>query len=490
MMSTPCIDLRTFLAQLEINNALKRITLPIDPRLEITEICYRTLQKQGPALLFTQPKNHSIPVLGNLFGTTERITMALGVDGLSGLRTLGEMLASMRNPEFPQQLADVPAKLAQYKNLLHAAPKTLSCAPCQEVMIDKEAIDLSAYPIQTCWPNDAGPLITFGLVITKGPYHARHNIAIYRQQVIGRNKVIMRWLAHRGGALDFFEWQKAYPNEKFPIAVVIGADPVTMLAAVTPIPNTLSEFTFAGLLRGARSEIIKCQLHDLYVPARAEIVLEGFIYPGETALEGPFGDHTGYYNCQDSFPVFTIEKITHRQNPIYHSTYMGKPMDEPAVLGAAFNEMLIPLLQKQFPEIVDFYLPPEACSYRFAVVTIKKRYPGHAKRIMFGVWSFLMQFNYIKFILILDDDVNARDWKEVLWAWSTRMDPVRDTILIENTPIDYLDFASPVAHLGGKIGFDATHKWSAETHRQWGKVIKQNDEIKKRVDKIWQQLGI
>jgi 4-hydroxy-3-polyprenylbenzoate decarboxylase len=375
--------------------------------------------------------------------------------------------------------------------LLHVVPRVVHDAPCQKNVIEGDEVDLSRLPIQTCWPEDAGRLISFGLVITKGPYKERQNIGIYRQQVIGKNRVIMRWLHHRGGAIDFREWKEANPGKRFPVAVVIGADPATLLAAVTPIPDTLSEFQFAGLLRGARSEVVSCGHAALHVPASAEFVLEGFVEPEEEALEGPFGDHTGYYNSQEKFPVLTIERITHRDRPVYHSAYMGRsPYDEPSVLAMALNEVFIPLLQKQFPEIVDFYLPPEGCSYRVACVSIKKRYAGHAKRIMFGVWSYLRQFTYTKFVIVTDDDINVRDWKEVIWAMTTRMDPVRDTLLVENTPIDYLDFASPVSGLGGKMGLDATNKWPGETTRPWGRPIVMNEEVKKRVDEMWRGLGI
>jgi 4-hydroxy-3-polyprenylbenzoate decarboxylase len=358
------------------------------------------------------------------------------------------------------------------------------------VVLEGSNVDLSQIPIQTCWPEDAAPLITWGLVVTKGPYKERQNMGIYRQQVLGPNQVIMRWLAHRGGALDFQAWQQTHPGELFPIAVALGADPATILSAVTPIPDTLSEYAFAGLLRGSKTELVRCLGSELQIPASAEIVLEGYLKPGENANEGPFGDHTGYYNEIERFPVFTIERLTHRRNPIYHSTYTGRPPDEPAILGLALNEVFIPILQKQFPEIIDFYLPPEGCSYRMAVVTIKKQYPGHAKRVMLGIWSFLRQFMYTKFVIVTDDDINARDWKDVIWAMTTRMDPARDCVIIENTPIDYLDFASPVSGLGSKIGFDATHKWKGETQREWGRPIAMDDAIKQRVDKMWDHLGL
>lgn len=483
-------DLRDFIAQLERLGELKRITLSVDPYLEMTEICDRTLRAGGPALLFENPKGSRIPVLANLFGTPRRVALGMGQDSVEALREVGTLLAYLKEPEPPKGWRDAWDKLPVLKQVLNMAPKVVSKAPCQENIIEADAVDLSKLPIQTCWPGDAGPLITWALVVTKGPYKERQNLGIYRQQVLTRNKVIMRWLAHRGGALDFRDWQIAHPGERFPVAVALGADPATILGAVTPVPDTLSEYAFAGLLRGAKTELVKCLSNDLQVPASAEFVLEGYIEPGEEALEGPFGDHTGYYNEVEKFPVFTIERITHRNDPIYHSTYTGRPPDEPAVLGVALNEVFVPLLQRQFPEISDFYLPPEGCSYRLAVVSMKKQYPGHAKRVMFGVWSFLRQFMYTKFVIVTDDDVNIRDWKDVIWAMTTRMDPARDTTVIENTPIDYLDFASPVSGLGSKIGFDATNKWPGETAREWGKPIAMSAEVKQRVDEIWQALGI
>jgi 4-hydroxy-3-polyprenylbenzoate decarboxylase len=484
------VDLRDFLAQLEARGELKRIAQEIDPHLEMTEICDRTLKQGGPALLFEKPKGHSIPVLGNLFGTPERVARALGQESVAALRDVGQLLAFLKEPEPPKSVKDLWDKLPQFKQVLNMPAKVVKVAPCQQVVLDGADVDLSKFPIQTCWPDDAGPLITWGLTVTKGPRKERQNLGIYRQQVIGRNQVIMRWLAHRGGALDYRDWQQAHPGQPFPVAVALGADPATILGAVTPVPDTLSEYAFAGLLRGAKTEVVKCLSHDLQVPATSEIVLEGFLYPGEEADEGPFGDHTGYYNEVERFPVFTIERITHRKNPIYHSTYTGRPPDEPAVLGVALNEVFVPLLQKQFPEITDFYLPPEGCSYRVACVSMKKQYPGHAKRVMFGVWSFLRQFMYTKFVIVTDDDVNVRDWQDVIWAISTRMDPARDCTIIENTPIDYLDFASPVSGLGSKIGFDATNKWPGETQREWGRPIAMTAEVKVRVDALWAELGI
>ncbi|WP_374567530.1 4-hydroxy-3-polyprenylbenzoate decarboxylase [Nitrosomonas sp.] len=483
-------DLRDFLAQLEAMGELKRIVTAVDPALEMTEICDRVLKSQGPALLFEHPKGHAIPVLGNLFGTPKRVALGMGQESVEALRDVGKLLAYLKEPDPPKGLRDAWEKLPVLKQVLNMAPKELSNAPCQEIVWEGSDVDLGKLPVQTCWPGDVAPLITWGLTVTRGPNKTRQNLGIYRQQVIGPNKVIMRWLAHRGGALDFREFCLLNPGMPYPVAVALGADPATILGAVTPVPDTLSEYQFAGLLRGAKTEVVKCIGNDLQVPASAEIVLEGVIHPGETALEGPYGDHTGYYNEQETFPVLTIDRITMRRNPIYHSTYTGKPPDEPAILGVALNEVFVPLLQKQFPEITDFYLPPEGCSYRMAVVSMKKQYAGHSKRVMFGIWSFLRQFMYTKFIIVTDDDINVRDWKEVIWAITTRVDPVRDTLLVENTPIDYLDFASPISGLGGKMGLDATHKFPGETSREWGTPIMMNDEVKKRVDAMWQDLGL
>ena len=483
-------DLREFIDTLEQRGELKRIQTPVNPVLEMTEICDRVLKAGGPALLFEHPVGHTIPVLTNLFGTPQRVALGMGKTDVAALREVGQLLAFLRAPEPPRGLKELWEKWPVFKQVLNMPARELNHAPCQDIVWEGQAVDLARLPIQTCWPGDAGPLITWGLVITRGPHQRRQNLGIYRQQVIGRNKLIMRWLAHRGGALDFREFQQQHPGQPFPIAVALGADPATILAAVTPVPDALSEYQFAGLLRGARSEVVKCLGNDLQVPASAEIVLEGVLNPGETAPEGPFGDHTGYYNEIDHFPVFTVERITMRRNPIYHSTYTGKPPDEPAVLGVALNEVFVPLLQKQFPEIVDFYLPPEGCSYRLAVVSIKKSYPGHAKRMMFGIWSYLRQFMYTKFILVVDDDINIREWKDVIWAMTTRMDPVRDTLLVENTPIDYLDFASPVSGLGGKMGLDATNKWPGETNREWGSPIVMTDAVKQRIDDMWTALGL
>jgi 4-hydroxy-3-polyprenylbenzoate decarboxylase len=483
-------DLRGFLERLETLGELKRVGVEVDPCLEITEICDRVLKAGGPALLFARPKGHSVPVLANLFGTPRRVALGMGRESVVELRELGELLASLKEPEPPKGLRDAWERLPLVKQLWAMEPRTVRNAPCQERVHEGAAVDLASLPIQTCWPGDAGPLITWGLTVTRGPQKHRQNLGIYRQQVIGRNKVIMRWLAQRGGALDYRDHTLVQPREPFPVAVALGADPATMLGAVTPVPDTLSEYQFAGLLRGGKTEIVKATLHDLYVPATAEIVLEGHIHPGETANEGPFGDHTGYYNEQQHFPVFTVERMTSRHDPIYHSTYTGKPPDEPAVLGVALNEIFVPLLVKQFPEIVDFYLPPEGCSYRIACVSMKKQNPGHAKRVMFGIWSFLRQFMYTKFIIVTDEDVNVRDWKEVIWALTTRVDPRRDTLIADATPIDYLDFASPVAGLGSKMGIDATNKWPEETLRQWGTPIAMSAEVKARVDALWVELGL
>jgi len=483
-------DLRDFIAQLESMGELKRIRVEVDTRFEMTEICDRVLRAGGPAILFENPKGHSVPVLANLFGTPRRVALGMGEESVSALREVGKLLAYLKEPEPPKGLKDAWDKLPILKQVMNMSPKVSSSAPCQEIVWEGKDVDLSRLPIQHCWPGDVAPLITWGLTVTRGPTKTRQNLGIYRQQVIGRNKVIMRWLAHRGGALDFRDHCLANPGQPFPVAVALGADPATILAAVTPVPDSLSEYQFAGLLRGAKTELVKCLHADLQVPASAEIVLEGFIDPNETALEGPYGDHTGYYNEQSTFPVFTIERITMRKSPIYHSTYTGKPPDEPAMLGVALNEVFVPLLQKQFPEIVDFYLPPEGCSYRLATVSIRKQYPGHAKRVMFGIWSFLRQFMYTKFIIVVDDDVNIRDWKEVIWAMTTRVDAARDTLIAENTPIDYLDFASPVAGLGSKMGLDATNKWPGETSREWGTPIVMDAAVKQRVDAMWQDLGL
>jgi 4-hydroxy-3-polyprenylbenzoate decarboxylase len=483
-------DLRDFIAQLEAQGELKRISCEINPDLEMTEICDRVLKAAGPAILFENPKGYRMPVLGNLFGTPERVALGMGQDSVQALREVGKLLAYLKEPDPPKGLKDAWSKLPVLKQVLHMAPKVVSSAVCQEIVWEGGEIDLGKLPIQTCWPGDIGPLITWGLTVTKGPNKSRQNLGIYRQQIIAPNKVIMRWLAHRGGALDFRDFCMANPGQPYPVAVALGADPATILGAVTPVPDSLGEYQFAGLLRGSKTEVVKCLGCDLQVPASAEIVLEGVIYPEETALEGPYGDHTGYYNEQETFPVLTVERMTMRRDPIYHSTYTGKPPDEPAILGVALNEVFTPLLQKQFPEIIDFYLPPEGCSYRMAVISMKKQYAGHAKRVMFGVWSFLRQFMYTKFIIVTDDDVAIRDWKEVIWAITTRVDPARDTLIVENTPIDYLDFASPISGLGGKMGLDATNKWPGETTREWGTPITMDAAVKLHVDEIWDDLGL
>ena len=482
-------DLRDFIDLLEKRGELKRISTEVDPYLEITEICDRTLRSNGPALLFENPKN-SIPMLANLFGTPRRVALAMGQEDLEGLREVGRLLALLKEPSPPKGWKDLLQNLPNYRQVLNIKPNVKRSASFQEVIIDEDDIDLASLPIQTCWPGDAGPLVTWPLVITRGPNQDRQNLGIYRMQLIGRNRLIMRWLSHRGGALDFRDWQAAHPGIPFPISIAIGADPATTLATVTPIPDTLSEYAFAGLLRGEKTDVVACQTNDLQVPASAEIILEGVIEPNDMADEGPFGDHTGYYNEVEKFPVFTVKKLMRRKDAIYHSTYTGRPPDEPSVLGVALNEVFVPLLQKQYPEIVDFYLPPEGCSYRMAVISMKKQYPGHAKRVMMGAWSFLRQFMYTKFVIVTDDDVNVRDWNDVIWAITTRVDPTRDTVLIDNTPIDYLDFASPVSGLGSKMGIDATSKWPGETNREWGRPIEMDKTIKNRVDSLWKELNI
>ena len=488
-------DLRDFIDTLEACGELVRIKAEVDPNLEMTEIADRTLRGGGPALLFENPKGYDSPVLANLFGTTRRVAMGMGAEDLTALREIGEVLAYLRQPDPPKGMRDLVDKAPLLKKVLSMGPKVVRNPPCQYHVKEGDDVNLYQMPIQTCWPGDAGPLVTWPLVITRGPDKERQNLGIYRMQLIGRNKLIMRWLSHRGGALDFRAWQQKNPGKPYPVAVALGADPATTLGAVTPVPDTLSEYAFAGLLRGGKTELAECYTplcreHGLQVPATSEYILEGYIAPDEMADEGPFGDHTGYYNEVDRFPVFTVEAITYRENPIYHSTYTGRPPDEPAILGVALNEVFIPILQKQFPEIVDFYLPPEGCSYRLAVVTMRKEYPGHAKRVMLGVWSFLRQFMYTKFVIVTDDDVDARDWQDVIWAMTTRMDPERDSVFVDNTPIDYLDFASPVSGLGSKVGFDATNKWPGETDREWGSPITMDEAVKEKVDSLWEELGI
>ena len=483
-------NFRNFLDYLEQQGELKRISYPVNPYLEMTEIADRVLRSQGPALLFENPVGYKIPVLCNLFGTAKRVAMAMGREDTTQLREIGELLAFLREPEPPKGIRQFFNVLPKYKQVLNMPVKHRSSAPCQELIFKDDEVDLTQLPIMHCWPGDVAPLVTWGLTVTKGPHKERQNIGVYRLQLLGKNKLIMRWLSHRGGALDFAEWQKSHPNENFPVSIAIGADPATILSAVTPVPDTLSEYAFAGLLRNSRTEVVKSLSNELEVPATAEIILEGYINPNELAAEGPYGDHTGYYNEVEKFAVFTVTHLTRRKDAIYHSTYTGRPPDEPAVMGLALNEVFIPILQKQFPEIVDFYLPPEGCSYRIAIVTIKKQYPGHAKRVMMGVWSYLRQFMYTKFIIICDDDINARDWKDVMWAISTRMDPHRDTTFVDNTPIDYLDFASPVSGLGSKMGLDATNKWQGETNREWGSIITKDEKVIAHVDEIWHELGL
>ena len=483
-------DLREFIAFLEQRGELVRIKQEVDPNLEMTEISDRTLRAKGPALLFENPKGYDTPVLCNLFGTPDRVAMGMGQESVSALRDVGTLLAFLKEPEPPKGLRDLWEKRHDFKQVLNMPVKQIKNPACQEVVIEGDDVDLDKLPIQTCWPGDKAPLVTWALAVTRGPEKERQNLGIYRMQKIGKKKLIMRWLAHRGGALDYREFQKRFPGKPYPVAIALGADPATTLGAVTPVPDTLSEYAFAGLLRGEKTQVAKCLGNDLQVPATAEYILEGFLHPGEEAEEGPFGDHTGYYNEVESFPVFTIDRITHRKDPIYHSTYTGRPPDEPAVLGVALNEVFVPILQKQFPEIVDFYLPPEGCSYRMAIVSMKKQYPGHAKRVMMGVWSFLRQFMYTKFVIVTDDDIDVRNWEDVVWAMTTRMDPVRDTMMVENTPIDYLDFASPVSGLGSKMGMDATNKMHGETDREWGETIVMDEVVKQRVDDIWDELGI
>ncbi len=490
-------DLREFLTQLEQDGELRRIAEPVSPHLEMTALCDRVLRAGGPALLFERPSGHAMPVLGNLFGTPERVMRALGVRQRAELRALGELLAALKEPSPPHGFKEMVGMGSLLKTLWRMAPRQVQGAACQQQVCEGPDVDLTRLPVQHCWPLDVAPLITWGLVITRGPHKRRQNLGIYRQQLLSRNELVMRWLAHRGGALDFRDHCIAHPGQPFPLAVAIGADPATILGAVTPVPDSLSEYQFAGLLRGARTEVVQALGNDLQVPASAEIVLEGQIRPDAShasgyrhALEGPFGDHTGYYNEQAEFPVFTVERITMRNQAIYHSTYTGKPPDEPAVLGTVLNELFIPLLQRQFPEVTDFHLPSEGCSYRMAVVQIRKAYPGHARRIMMGVWSHLRQFMYTKFIIVVDEDVDIRDWREVVWALTTRVDPARDTMLVEHTPIDYLDFASPVSGLGSKMGLDATNKWPGETTREWGRTITMDAAVRARVEGIFQALAL
>ncbi|MCE5232233.1 MAG: UbiD family decarboxylase [Mizugakiibacter sp.] len=482
-------DLRDFLQALESRGQLKRVAVPVDTRHELTAFCQRVQMRGGPALLFERAGGSRLPFLGNLFGSVERIEMAVGGRPLASLRELGELLAALKEPRWPGSLREALGALPAYAQLAHVAPRQVGSAAFQEHVREGADVDLAELPIQTCWPEDAGPLITLGLVITRSERLDRQNIGIYRMQVLGPNRVIMRWLAHRGGAQDYAEWRDRRPNDPFPLSVAIGADPATTLAAVAPVPDTLSEHEFAGLLRGARGHVVRSALTGLDLPASAEIVLEGHIHPGDTALEGPFGDHTGYYNAQDHFPVFTIDRVSRRGDAIYQGSWMGRsPHDEPSMLAMALNELFVPILRRIFPEIVDFHLPPAACSYRVAVVSIRKRYPGHARRVMFAVWSYLRQFTYTKFVIVTDDDVDVRNWDEVLWAVSTRVDPARDCLLVERTPVDYLDFASPQANLGGKLGIDATNKWPGETERAWGRPIRTDAAVERRVDTLMREV--
>lgn len=483
-------DLRSFLQHLSRYQQLLEIDAPVDPELESTALSLRALREGGPALLMHNATGSVHPLLGNLFGHRRRIELALGDRPISSLRELGELLASLKEPRWPASLRDALDNWPELAQLANVAPRHVDDPAFNEQVVEGTDIDLGMLPIQRCWPEDAGRLITFGLVVTRGVHQPRQNVAIYRQQLIGRNRVIMRWLPHRGGAQDYASWQYAYPDKPFPVLVAIGADPATLLAAVAPVPDTLSEYEFAGLLRGSRSRVWRSELTGLDAPAGAEILLEGFIHPGDTALEGPFGDHTGYYNAQGTFPVLTVERMRLRHGAIYHGSYMGRsPHDEPSVLSMALNDIFVPILRKVFPEIVDFYLPPEACSYRIAVVSIRKQYPGHARRIMMAIWSYLRQFTYTKFVIVTDEDVDVRDWGQVIWAISTRVDPARDSMLVENTPIDYLDFATPVSGLGSKLGLDATRKWPAESAREWGRAITPDPKVEKRVDALWSSLS-
>lgn len=479
-------DFRQFLTALEASGDLRRVADVVDPVLETTAFCQRALGAGGPALLFEHPKGSAYPMVGNLFGHRRRIEAALGGRLAGNFRELGQLLAAIKEPNWPSSLRAALSSWPEFAQLAHVAPQVVRQLDFEYQTAEGDDIDLGLLPIQHCWPGDIGRLITFGLVITRGPRQARQNVAIYRQQVIGRNRVIMRWLPHRGGALDYADWRRKWADRPFPVLVALGADPATMLAAVTPIPDTLSEYEFAGLLRGQRSRLWHSRITGLDAPAGAEILLEGFIHPDDMAVEGPFGDHTGYYNSQGRFPVFTIQTLRVRPGAIYHGSYMGRsPLDEPSVLAVALNDVFVPILQKVFPEIVDFFLPPEACSYRLAVVSIRKQYAGHAKRIMMAVWSYLRQFTYTKFVIVTDEDIDVRDWSQVIWAVATRVDPARDSVILENTPIDYLDFASPVAGLGSKLGLDATSKWPGETNREWGCAITPDRAVEQRVDSLW-----
>ena len=492
----PYASLREFIERLEGAGRLVRVGAPVSPKLEMTEIQTRLLAEGGPAVLFENVLRddgapYGMPVLANLFGTVERVAWGMGREP-DELREIGETLAFLRQPEPPGGWREAVGMLPLLKTVMAMKPKTVSSAPVQEVVLEGGEIDLARLPVQTCWPGEPAPLITWPLVVTQGAGGRKEdapNLGIYRMQVTGRNSTLIRWLAHRGGARHFARWKEKHA-EPFPAAAVIGADPATLIAAVTPVPETVSEYQFAGLLRGKKVELVDCKTVPLRVPAGAEIVLEGHVSLEETGIEGPYGDHTGYYNAADRFPVFTVSAITMRRDPIYLTTFTGRPPDEPSVLGQALNEVFIPLLQQQFPEIVDFWLPPEACSYRMAVVSIEKAYAGHAKRVMMAVWSYLRQFMYTKWVIVVDRDIDARSWADVMWAVSTRMDPARDITLVENTPIDTLDFASPVAGLGSKIGLDATEKWPGEVSREWGRKLRMSDEVVEKVTKMWGELGL
>jgi 4-hydroxy-3-polyprenylbenzoate decarboxylase len=496
MSATSYKSLREFMSLLETRGLLHRVKAPVSPILEMTEIQTRLLAEEGPAVLFEDVRRpdqsrYSMPALANLFGTVERVALGMGRKP-EELREVGETLAFLRQPEPPGGWREALSMLPLAKTVMAMKPRTVSRAASQEIVLQGDEIDLSALPVQTCWPGEPAPLITWPLVVTKGPGKRKEddfNLGIYRMQVLNKNQTIMRWLKHRGGAQHHQRWAQE-KREPLPVAVVIGADPGTILAAVTPVPDTLSEYQFAGLLRGAKVNLVDCKTVPLKVPAEAEIVIEGHVSLDDTAPEGPYGDHTGYYNSVEQFPIFTASAITMRSSPIYLTTFTGRPPDEPSVLGEALNEVFIPLLQQQFPEIVDFWLPPEGCSYRIAVVSMRKAYPGHAKRVMLGVWSYLRQFMYTKWVIIVDDDINARDWKDVMWAISTRMDPARDITAIENTPIDYLDFASPESGLGSKVGMDATNKWPPETKREWGVQIAMDPKIVEQVTDRWATLGL
>nr|BET44837.1 MAG: 4-hydroxy-3-polyprenylbenzoate decarboxylase [Candidatus Aschnera chinzeii] len=481
--------LREFIKVLEEKKELKYINYPVNPYLEITEIADRTLKSNGPALIFNNPIGHKIPVLCNLFGTVQRVAMGLKKDNQSDLREIGKLLAFFKDPDHPKGITEIIKTIVKFKKLLHIPTKKIKYAACQEIILNTNNVNLYDIPIMHCWPKDIAPLITWGITITQN-LNKRYNLGIYRQQLLSKNKLIMRWLNNRGGELDYRLWCNKYPTKNFPVSIALGADPAIILSAAMPAPNTLSEYALAGLIQKHRSLVVKSISNDIEVPANSEIIIEGHIKPKDFAIEGPYGDHTGYYNEKHKFPVVTVTHITTRRNPIYHSTYTGRPPDEPSIIGAALNEIFIPILQKQFPEIIDFYLPPEGCSYRLAIITIKKQYIGHAKKIMMGIWSFLEQFSYTKFIIVCDDDIDARNWNDVIWAITTRIDPMRDCIILPNTSIDYLDFASPITGLGSKIGFDATNKWPGETSRTWGQPISMNKETKDKIDKIWNILGI